>query len=165
MFYRFLFVALIVFAAGCVQPVVTDTPPAAVSPFPSSTATCVGVIARTSLCISPTPSPTLSNTSTVTPSNTVTETLTPSPTFTPSATATVTMASFPTLTATITPTADKIEFYFPQDIPITPWSTETAPYLIQCLLAYYDWYWFPGRIIVYRRDMAGYFACVAKETH
>lgn len=90
MIYRFLFVLLILFAAGCVVPVVVVTPPAAPSLSPS-----------------PTAAPSETATSTFTPSATATATPTPTITNTPAPTETadqINMSFSAAITVTFNPT-------------------------------------------------------------
>jgi len=147
-------IVAILLMAGCMQPVMTDTPPAA-----TPTITCVGVVGRTSLCISQTPVPTAqSATPTLTTTPSATETVTP--TFTPSATATATLT--PTITNTLAPTgtADQVNMFFPPSITVT---FDPDNPMQHCFLTFYDATLMPGFLGVWRRDKGGYFDCVAKE--
>jgi len=143
MIYRIALIPTILFAlcaAACVQPVVTNTPPAAT---PSATQ-------------SPTPAPTDTPILMATPS--ATETVTP--TFTPSATATATLT--PTITNTLAPTgtADQVNMFFPPSITVT---FDPDNPMQHCFLTFYDATLMPGFLGVWRRDKGGYFDCVAKE--
>lgn len=149
------FICLLFLLAACTVPVVTTTPPATISPAPTFTETATIIPTETATAsathpptATPTPSPAV-------PADTptATATFTPSSTWTPSATPT------PSATLTATPTADTIQLFYPVTITVTPWNTETAPHLIQCMMRFYDFQWQTGRIIVFRRDKAGFFAC------
>lgn len=148
MIYRFLFVVLILSAAGCVQPVVTATPAASLSPSPSATA----VPTDTAL---PTLPPTAAPTETETPI--------PTPTIEPSFTPTPRPTRIPP-TSGPTPSADTLAFEYPLTITVVPWALSDTPPVIRCLLLNYDFTWEPGKITITRRDKAAYFECLAKET-
>jgi hypothetical protein len=146
MIYRFLFVLLILSAAGCVQPVF-DTPTAAPSPSPTPSAT---------VAPSDTPTKTVTPSSTWTATYTDTATLTHTPTSSPTASRT----PRPTFTAGPTLTSDQVNMNFPATITVTFDPTNPAQH---CFLTFYDVTLEPGFLGVWRRDKGGYFNCVKGE--